>query len=120
MADTIRKITIHAREVKKDKQSFIACTAEIGGRWYKIKFVKGCAKAPQLKGLYELTIDFDNCSIERGRKYVTNDGREGRDRDTIWVKEITEIRKYTDEEMKEMNRNAMFALFDVPDEPMPF
>lgn len=109
--ETVRKITIHSQEVRKDKQTFIASSAEINKKWYKIKFVKGCAGAPIEKGLYELIIDFDECSIEKGKPYTNNAGKKGVSNDTIWVRSIAGIRKYTEDEMKEANRDAMCAVF---------
>ena len=51
MENTIRKITLHSQEVRKDKQVFIASSAEINKKWYKIKFTKECVDAPKTKGL---------------------------------------------------------------------
>lgn len=118
--ETIRKITLHAQEVKKDKQSFVACSAEINKKWFKIKFTKSCNNAPKTSGLYELTIDFDNCSIEKGKPFTTKSGRKGVANDIIWVREITAIRKYTDEELRAANRIGMSAIFDGNDEELPF
>lgn len=118
--ETIRKITLHAQEVKKDKQSFIACSAEINKKWYKIKFTKDCANAPKEKGLYELTIDFDDCSIEKGKPFTSKSGRKGVANDNIWVRKITAIRRFTEEELKAANRIGMSALFDGTAEELPF
>lgn len=120
MENTIRKITLHSQEVRKDKQTFIASSAEINKKWFKIKFTKDCTNAPKTKGLYELTIDFDNCSIERGKQYTSKNGKKGIANDTIWVREITAIRKFTDEELKAANRIGMSAIFDGTDEELPF
>lgn len=109
--ETVRNITIHAQEIKKDKQSFIACSAEINKKWFKVKFTKECAEAPRTKGLYELTIDFDECSVEKGKAYTTNNGKKGVANDVIWVRHIVGIRKYTEEELRAANRSAMAELF---------
>lgn len=109
--ETIRHITIHAQEVKKDKQCFVACSAEINGKWYKIKFTKDAVEAPKIKGLYELVIDFDECSVERGKSYVKNDGTIGIANDTIWVRHIVGIRAYSVDELKAKNRAAMNEIF---------
>lgn len=109
--ETIRTITLHAQEIKKDKQSFIACSSEINGKWYKIKFTKECDTTPKTKGLYELTIDFDECSVEFGKRYTKNNGDVGVANDTIWVRHIVGLRKYSDEELKAVNRMAMGNIF---------
>lgn len=109
--NNIRTFTIHAQEIKKEKQSFIACSAEINKKWYKIKFTKECEGAPKRKGIYELTIDFDCCSIERGKRYTNSQGKHGISNDIIWVREIANIHPYTDEELKASNRMAMSNIF---------
>ena len=109
--ETVKTITLHAQEIKKDKQSFIACSAEIKGKWYKIKFTKDVADAPKKKGLYDLTIDFDECSVELGKKYVSSKGSEGIANDTIWVRHIVGLRQYTEEELKAVNRMALGNIF---------
>lgn len=111
MENTVRQITIHSQEIRKDKQSFIASSAEINKKWYKIKFTKECIDAPKTKGLYELTIDFDECSIERGKHYTSSSGKKGISIDTIWVRHIVGIRKYSDEELKAANRLEMSEIF---------
>lgn len=109
--ETVRTIIIHAREVKNDKQKFISCSAEINGKWYKIKFTKNVADNPKFRGLYELTIDFDNCSVETGGYYEGKNGDTRKDNDTIWVDHIVGIRKFSDEDMKNINRAKLGEIF---------
>lgn len=111
MENTQRTIILHAQEIVKDKQRFIACSAEINGKWYKIKFVKQCLGAPVAKGLYELTIDFDTCSLEKGKKVKNKDGEEFLTNDIIWIKEIVSIHKYTEEQLRDSNRVKMKDIF---------
>lgn len=111
METTVRTITLHAQEIKKDKQTFIACSAEIEGKWYKIKFTKDCVNAPRYKGLYDLTIDFDECSVEMGKRYTNSRGEAGVANDTIWVRHIVGLRQFTEEELKQQNRLAMSKIF---------
>ena len=109
--NTIRTIELHAQEVKKDKQSFIASSAEINGKWYKIKFTKECNDMPRVRGLYELVIDFDDCSVEKGKPYTNSKGKQAIANDTIWVRHIVGLRMHTEEELKAANRAAMNELF---------
>ena len=107
----LRTIITHARLVGKDKQKFIACSANINGVWFKIKFVKTCEKAPKEKGLYELTIDLRKCSLENGRTYKRADGTIGSSSPVIWVREIADIRKYTEEELAERDLSSLQSIF---------
>ena len=109
--NNIRTFTIHAQEVKKDKQSFIACSAKIGEKWYKIKFTKEVKDAPDTRGLYDLTIDFDDCSVERGKPYTSKNGKKGISSDIIWVRHIVGLREYSAEELAEINRNELSEIF---------
>lgn len=123
MENTIQQIIVHAQEVKKEKQSFIACSAEIANKWYKIKFTKDCFNSPREKGLYHITLDFDKCSVEFGKRYTNSRGEQGVANDTIWVREIVQIRKFTEEELKAQNRMAMRNIFGVAnntDSDLPF
>lgn len=113
MENTIRTFTMHAKEIRKDKQVFIANSAEINKKWFKIKFTKECIDVPKTKGLYEITIDFDECSIEKGKTYTKANGEIGIAQDTIWIKHIVGIRKYTDDDLKAANRMTMSAVFGV-------
>lgn len=116
MENNIRKITLHSREIRKDKQTFIASDAQIGKNWYKIKFTKECEIAPKNKGLYELTINFDDCSLEKGKPYENKKGEIKASNPTIWIKKIVDIRAFSDEELKESNRATMSAIFDADTE----
>lgn len=111
MENTVRKIVIHAQEIKKDKQTFIACSSEINKKWYKIKFTKDVTDAPRKKGLYDLTIDFDECSLEKGKQYTNEKGKKGIANDTIWVRHIVALRQYSDDELKALNRVSMGSVF---------
>ena len=109
--ENMKQIKITAREIKKDKQVFIACSSEINKKWYKIKFIKECTGVPKKAGLYELTIDLNECSLERGKTYTKKNGEIGYENDTIWVKTIAGLRPYTAEELAEMNRVTMAGIF---------
>ena len=109
--NNVRTILVHAQEVKKDKISFIAFSTEINDVWFKVKFTKSCNDVPKERGLYDVTFDFDYCSLERGRSYVGNDGTEKHGKDTIWVRKIENVRQYTEEELAEANRIRMNTIF---------
>lgn len=109
--ETIRTIKLHAQEIKKEKQTFIACSTEINGKWFKVKFTKDCETTPKIKGLYDLTIDFDECSVEKGKKFTTSKGKSGVSNDIIWVRHIVNLRRYSDDELKAENRNDLSKIF---------
>lgn len=109
--ENVRTLTIYAKEIKKEKQSFIVCTAVIKDKWYKIKFTKDCEITPKTKGIYDLTINFDNCSRELGKPFKDANGKKGISPDIIWVRKCESLRKYTEEELKERNRVSMTDVF---------
>ena len=39
MENYSRTVKIYAKEIKKDKQTFIVCSGKIGENYYKIKFI---------------------------------------------------------------------------------
>ena len=97
---------LHAREVKLDKNTFIACSACINEKWYKVKFRKDCEVTPKTKGLYDLTVDLGNCTLQKGKPIEIN-GKTTYENDTLWVSEVVELRKYTEDEIKEINRRKL-------------
>lgn len=104
-------IELHCQEVRDGNKSFIVSSANINGEWYKIKFVKTCEISPKVRGLYDLTISFDDCSVENGKPYYDNEGNVKQGMSTIWVRKVESLRKYTDEEMRERNRAKMRGIF---------
>lgn len=107
----IKTITIHAREIKTEKNKFISSSTKIGNTYYKVKFVQTCERSPREKGLFELTFDTLNASIQNGKKYITKDGYEALGNPTIWIKKITDIRKFTDEELSEISEAKFAGVF---------
>ncbi len=115
--ETIRTLKVFAKEIAKDKQKFITCSALIADKWYKIKFNKECTGIPRERGVYDITIDIADTSYQRGAMYTNKKGESARSNDIIWIKSIKEIRKYTDDELREQNREVMLAVFDGSDLP---
>lgn len=113
MEKNVRKFTLYAKEVKFEKQKFVACQAYINGKWYKIKFTKECEKQPKTKGLYEIEIDINTASFERGKRYIRNDGEYAVGTSTIWVNEIINIEKWTDEMYEKKNLEELSEVFDL-------
>lgn len=109
--ETIHTFTMTVKEVRKGTQSFLVGMANIANKWYKIKFNRSCNDTPKERGIYDITIDFDSCSVERGKKYTREDGTEDIGNDTIWIANIVNLRKWSDEDMRERNRKNMAEIF---------
>lgn len=124
----IRTIKLSAKEIKKTdgKGTFISCSAKIGGKWYRIKFTKEANGEPKKRGLYDLTVDDNNCSLQRGRVKTKADGTQYTENDIFWVNKIEALRQYTEEELAEMNRKTMDGVFGAEleelktDDDLPF
>lgn len=118
----IRTIKIHSQQINKDGKKFIASSAQIGDKWFKIKFTQECNIQPKTKGLYDLTFNFDDASVEAGKKYTNKEGEKGVAPMTIWIKNVVNLRKYSDEELREDNRTKLAFIFDgeVSGEKLPF
>lgn len=103
-----RTFRISAKEIKKKdgSGSFISCSAKIGGFWYRVKFTKDCETSPRKRGLYDITVDDNSMSVQQGK-----DRDEYRENDTIWIREIKKIRKYTDDELNAMNTEKLSKVF---------
>lgn len=116
---------INGKEIVNGNSKFPAFTAKINGKWFKIKFTQECEKAPKTRGVYDLTFDTLKSSIQKGKKYVTTNGKEGYGNDIIWIKELVNVVKYTEEQLAEINAKdveAAFGKFEAidTDEDLPF
>lgn len=112
----IQTIKVFGREVVNGSQKFISSSAEINKKWYKIKFVNGCNEVPSTKGIYEITFDTKNASLEKGKPYTTKNGKKGIDNPTIWIKKIIKNRPYTEEDYDRENEEVFSEVFGTSDE----
>lgn len=108
-----RTIRIFAKEVSKDKQKFITCSTIIGEQWYKVKFTKDCEEYPKERGVYYLTVDLLNVSVESAKSVVNKDGKKVMTNPTLWIRKTTRLQKLTDEELNEENVEKLKEIFDV-------
>ncbi len=111
MENKTETITLYTKEIKKDKKKFYASSAQINGVWYKVKFTQDIKNPPAERGLYELTVSYDDLSLEHGKPYIDNKGEVKIDNETLWVRKFTNLRKLSDEELSERNREAMASVF---------
>ena len=100
-------IKCYAKEIKTEKNSFLAVSSQINGKYYKIKFKKDCDTVPRKKGLFHLTLDLDEISVQYGKTYVGKDGKVREENPTIWVDGVIEIKYFTEEELKAINRDKV-------------
>ena len=106
-----KTITLHAQEIRNEKNKFIACSAEINKKWYKIKFTQSCNIVPKEKGLYTLVVDVDEISLEKGKPYTNSQGKKVNTNDIIWVRNVVELTKYSEEDLAKANRLSINAVF---------
>lgn len=93
-------IKVSAKKVEKDGKKFVACSSNIRGIWYKIKFTQECENQPKTQGIYDITFDLTKSSIKKGKPYIKRDGTQAIENDIIWIREIIKIHKYSDEELE--------------------
>lgn len=127
MAQTIRTYELHTKEVTNGSQKFPSSTAKIGDEYFKVKFTKECNTSPKTSGVYEIKLALEDCSIQNGEIYTDKDGNKKRGNRTIWVRNVIELRKHTEEEMREANAKAMLEALEgttfteiKSDDPLPF
>ena len=97
---TVKTINLYTQEIKKDKQTFLVSSTEIKGKWYKVKFTKSCGNVANEKGLGELEINLEDCSLEHGKETVGKNGKKFKTNDIIWVRKIISYRPLTEEELR--------------------
>lgn len=111
MENKIKTITLYTKEVKQDKKKFYVSSAQIKDVWYKVKFTQDVKNAPAERGLYELTLTYDDISLENGKPYIDKEGEVKTGNATLWVRNFTNLRKLSDEELSDRNREAMAFVF---------
>lgn len=106
-------IKVSAKEIKKSDGTgtFPSCSAKIGEKWYKIKFTQDCTVSIKKRGLYDLTVKLDDISRQKGREKTLKGGKKVMDNDTLWIRKVVSLRKYTEEEMAELNRRDLDEVF---------
>ena len=106
-------LNIYAKEVTKENNKFLIYTTIIKEKFYKLKFTQKCENIPKEKGSYYIEVDYADCSVQKGKKYIDkNTGEEKPENDILWVNKIISLRKETDEERKEKNTIKMKKVFE--------
>lgn len=107
-----QKLTIYAKEIKLgDGKSFVAFTTLLKNKWFKVKFTRNCLTTPKEKGMYHLTIDVNDVSIEKGNFYNDKNGEKKQGNHTIWINKVVELSKYTEEELKQIREAKLESVF---------
>ena len=107
-----RTFKVYAKEITtKDGNKFVTLSTVANEQFYKFKFKKACTSNIQLKGVYDVVVDLNDISVQRGKIKTTEDGREFKENSTIWIDKVVSIRKYSDEELKAAQLNKNLELF---------
>lgn len=104
-------LDIYATEVKNGKVSFIACSTKIEGVFFKVKFRKNCKDMPREVGLYKMTLNMSQFSNQKSQEYIDREGNVKLGNPVLWVHDYEELRKLTDEEMKEIQIEKNKSMF---------
>lgn len=107
----IKVINTYTQEIKKDKQTFLVTSSEINGKWYKVKFTKSAGNVITEKGLGELKINLDDCSLEYGKEVAGKNGKKYKSNDIIWVRKAVDYRPLTEEELRAMEMAKFDEVF---------
>ena len=110
--ENTQKLTIYAKEIKLgDGKSFVAFTTLVKTKWFKVKFTRNCLTTPKEKGMYHLTIDVNDVSIEKRKFYTDKNGMKKQGNPTIWINKVVELSKYTEEELKQIREAKLESVF---------
>lgn len=110
--ENTQKLTIYAKEIKLgDGKSFVAFTTLVKTKWFKVKFTRNCLTTPKEKGMYHMTINIDDVSIEKEKFYTDKNGVKKKGNPTIWINKVVELSKYTEEELKQIREAKLESVF---------
>lgn len=93
-----RVFEVYAKEIRNDGRQFVACSTNIKGAWYKVKFNKQCENVIKSRGVYNVSADDMNMSIQAGQRVTNSKGKEVVTNPIIWIRHC-DIVKLTDEEL---------------------
>ena len=106
-------LNIYAKEVKTENKKFLVFSTIIKEKFYKVKFTMNCNEKPADKGSYYINVDYADCSVQKGQKFIDKKtGEEKFGNDILWISKVLDIRKETDEERKEKNELKMKKVFE--------
>lgn len=111
-----KTIRIYGKEVKTEKNSFITFSSKINNRYYKIKFTKDVDGVPKRKGVYNLTVNTKDISVQNGGKYEAKDGTIKDGTPTLWIKSFVTITKVPQDVLDAENKKVVDAIFDGDDD----
>lgn len=116
-----KNLTIVARKVNtKDGKSFVKFSTQINDIWYRVSFNRSVDRIPNQPGRYHFTVDTKALSVARGKKYISKDGIEKYENDTLWISEYVSAKKFTDEELRKEQESQIAAVFGDESDNLPF
>lgn len=122
MKDDLRVIRIFGRDVTiDDKTKFVkwSYTAD-GKKFYQVKFMQECEKAPKKAGYYLISVKPSNVSLQKGKKRDNF-----QQNDTLWVRQCEDFKRdeeYAKVKEEEQRKAVDMALtsFELDEEENPF
>ena len=118
---TQKTFRIYGKEIKTEKNSFIAFSTKINNRYFKVKFTKDVDGVPKRKGVYNLTVNMKDISVQNGAKYEAKDGTIKDGTTTLWIRNLISVNKVSQEILDAENEKTVYELFNgESDEDCPF
>ena len=112
MATVTFRMSARQFTTKDGKKTFCAFSAQIGRKWYKIKFTQESEGAPRKPGVYAVSLDKDQLSIQHGKKIKTKEGDDFVENDTLWVRGKAFCEPVSEDELRKENAAKIDRLFD--------
>lgn len=106
-------MTISAVEKSaKNGQKFIVTYTRINGVSHKVSFRKECNERPTKPGRYNVTVDSKALGTQPGKQYVSKvTGNVHNEPSIIWVKDVIEIVRISNDELNELQEKEVLKLF---------
>lgn len=109
----LTKIKVKAKQcTTQNGRKFLSYSAKLGDEWFKIKFRRDCSRYPQEQGWWELNLNSDDVSLQKGDQFG----------DILWIKSIIEYSRLEfehkpDHRVEEiLSRPSIFDIHDTDDE----
>ena len=98
-------LEIYGKEIKKDNNKFISCSAKVKDGFVNVRFTRDCGYTAK-KGLQKVQFDMENANV----KEIS--GANGEKYKTLYISKATGI-EYTEEEKKAIQEKQSKKVADL-------
>lgn len=103
-------LEVYGKELStKEGRKFIKYSTKLQGVYFDLRITQVSNIKLNNKGAFKLVVDLNMVSIQNDKTYIDKEGKEKPCTPILWVRNIEEIKEYTEEEKYQMNLKSTLA-----------